>query len=152
MTIPDITPPSRGRLGASSLSWLRGSMSSLDFSIGPDSGPAQAMNQVTETIGSMLPTIIDDRPDVEEICRRVQGVAAELVDVTARHRASVDLIGRVTYDGRHVTVSVGEIDRPLPSPAEEPGLYLVHRVAEEVGQHAGDFGGRVTWAAIPVRP
>jgi hypothetical protein len=48
-------------------------------------------------------------------------------------------------------LSVGEMICPLPAPEDEPGLYLVHGVAAEVGQNIGDHGGRVTWAAIRTR-
>jgi hypothetical protein len=97
-----------------------------------------------------LPRFLAGAPRAEEVCALAQAVLTELVDITARHRASLDLVGRIVYDGAHVTVSVGDMARPLPSPEEEPGLYLVHRVAIEVGQHEGDFGGRVTWASVPV--
>ncbi|OEJ21020.1 hypothetical protein [Streptomyces subrutilus] len=125
--------------------------SAIDFTIGPEVTSVQAMAQATAMIRMTLPMFLSDVPEQAEVCRAVESVVTELVDVTARHKAGVDLVGRVAFDGTHVTVSVGDIKGALPAPEQEPGLYLVHRLADEVGQYAGDFGGRVTWAAVPAR-
>lgn len=107
------------------------------------------MEQAGAVVAMALPMFLRDLPHAAETCAAVQAVLTELVDVTARHKAGLDLVGKVTYDGAHVTVTVGDMDCPLPAPEEEPGLYLVHRIASDVGQYAGDHGGRVTWAAVP---
>lgn len=125
-------------------------MSRIDFSIGPEASPAEAMERASSMVTLVLPRFLAGVPGADKTRESVQAVLAELVDVTARHRASLDLVGHIVYDGEHVTVSVGDMNGQLPAPEEEPGLYLVHRVAVQVGQYAGDFGGRVTWAAVPV--
>lgn len=124
----------------------------IDFTIGPESTPVEAMSRATAMVGMSLPTFLAEVPGADQVCTRVQAVLTELVDITARHKAGRDLVGRVAFDGTHVTVSVGDMDIPLPAPEEEPGLYLVHGIAgKDVGQYAGDHGGRVTWAAVAVR-
>ncbi|MBZ6253653.1 hypothetical protein KVH27_35480 [Streptomyces olivaceus] len=125
-----------------------GAESSLTFSIGSSTSPVEAMARAGAMTAMTLPRFLGQAPNADEVCAAAQAVLTELVDVTSRHRASTDLVGRVAYDGAHVTVSVGDMGRTLPAPEEEPGLYLVHRVADEVGQYAGDMGGRVTWAAV----
>ncbi|MEV7512111.1 hypothetical protein AB0O57_29560 [Streptomyces sp. NPDC091201] len=124
--------------------------SALDFSISPTAQPGQEVNQVTTMVRMTLPMFLVDVPEQAAVCAAVEAVVTELVDIAARHRASADLVGRVAFDGTHVTVSVGDMAGPLPAPEQEPGLYLVHRLADDVGQYDGDFGGRVTWAALPV--
>ncbi|MER6109270.1 hypothetical protein [Streptomyces hirsutus] len=125
--------------------------SSLDFTIGPEASPLEAMERVGAMAALTLPRFLASVPDCGEVCAAAQAVLTELVDVTARHRASLDLVGRVLYDGAHVTLSIGDMSRTLPSPEEEPGLYLVHRLAVDAGQYAGDMGGMVTWAAVAIR-
>lgn len=125
--------------------------SSIDFTIGPAATPDQAMKQATAMVRMTLPMFLVDVADVTVVCHAVESVVTELVDVTARHKAGVDLVGKVSFDGSHVTVSVGDMTGPLPTPEQEPGLYAVHRLADEVGQYAGDLGGRVTWAALAVQ-
>ncbi|MGV9509397.1 hypothetical protein ACWDQZ_27730 [Streptomyces tendae] len=128
--------------------FLGGAESSLTFSVGPDVSPVAAMERASAMVAMALPRFLSGAPNADDVCAAAQAVLTELVDVTARHKASGHLVGRVAYDGAHVTVSVGDMGRTLPAPEEEPGLYLVHRVADEVGQYAGDMGGRVTWAAV----
>ncbi|MFC9280929.1 hypothetical protein [Streptomyces collinus] len=125
-----------------------GSYSRIDFSIGPEASPAEAMERAGQMVDMTLPRFLSNTSNAEETCTAVQAVLAELVDVTARHKASYDLVGSLVFDGVFVTVSVGDMDCRLPPPEEEPGLYLVHRMAVEVGQYKGDLGGRVTWAAV----
>ncbi|MFI1532156.1 hypothetical protein [Streptomyces griseus] len=122
--------------------------SSVDFTIGPEVTPVAAMERAGAMVGMSLPRFLAGVPGAEETCSAALSVLTELVDLTARYKAGPDLVGRVTWDGHHVTVSVGDMGRPLPAPEEEPGLYLVNRVADDVGQYAGDQGGRVTWASI----
>jgi hypothetical protein len=124
--------------------------SSISFAIGPETSPVEAMERSVALVAMSLPTFLEGVPGAGLVCADVQAVLTELVDVTARHKAGLDLVGRAVFDGSHVTVSVGEMNRPLPPAQEEPGLYLVHRLADDVGQHAGDHGGRVTWASIRV--
>ncbi|MEU1592741.1 hypothetical protein ABZ468_07740 [Streptomyces sp. NPDC005708] len=128
-----------------------GAESSLGFTIGPEASPVEAMEQACAMVALSLPRFLEGVPGAGDVCAAVQAVLTELVDVTARHKAGLDLVGRVAFDGAHVMVSVGDMDGPLPAPEVEPGLYLVHRVASEVGQYAGDMGGRITWAAVEVR-
>ncbi|MFJ4988706.1 hypothetical protein ACIP9H_33515 [Streptomyces sp. NPDC088732] len=130
--------------------WMNGAESSISLTIGPEWTPVQAMEQAVAMVAMSLPTFLDELPDRDDVCADVQAVLRELVDVTARHKASVDLVAEVVFDGAHVTVSVRDMDCDLPAPEEEPGLYLVHRLAEDVGQYPGDNGGRITWAAVPV--
>lgn len=123
--------------------------SSIDFAIGPEATPAQAIERIAAMVKMTVPQLQGEMPGADLVHADVQAVLTELVDVTARHQASMDLLGKVTIDGKHVTMSVGDVNCPLPAPEEEPGL-LVHRVASEVGQHAGDNGGRVAVAAVAV--
>jgi hypothetical protein len=125
--------------------------SRVDFVIGPEATPVEAMEQAGAVVTMSLPRFLEGMPGAEKTCADVQAVLTELVDVTARHKAGTDMVCAVAFDGAHVTVSVGDMGRTLPAPEEEPGLYLVRRVASEVGQYAGDLGGRVTWAAISAR-
>lgn len=124
--------------------------SAISFSIGPEASPAQAVENANAMVAMTLPRFLAGAPRAAETCTAAQAVLTELVDVTARHKAGQDLVGRVAFDGAHVTISIGDMAGPLPAPEEEPGLYLVHRMAEEVGQYAGDMGGKVTWAAVAV--
>ncbi|MDR3084467.1 MAG: hypothetical protein LBV60_26730 [Streptomyces sp.] len=125
---------------------------SVDFSIGPEIAPVEAMERAVAMVRFAVPRFFAE-PDGEtavNVSERAEAVLRELVDVTARHkRPETYLTGRVEYDGSHVTISVGDMARSLPGPEEEPGLYLVYGMASEVGQYAGDHGGRVTWAAVP---
>ncbi len=98
----------------------------------------------------VLPAMLAAVPGAEAAAESVLAVLAELVDVTARHRASVDLSGRISCDGSHALLTVGEMNQVLPQPEEEPGLYLVRRLTDDFGQYQGDDGGRVTWASVPV--
>jgi hypothetical protein len=125
--------------------------SSVDFVIGPGTSPVDAMQQAAAMVALALPRFLEGAPEADEVCAAAQAVLTELVDVTARHRAGDDLVGRVSFDGLYVTVSVGDMAGALPAPEDEPGLFLVHRLATVVRQHAGTMGGLVTWAAVPVR-
>ncbi|MCD9903215.1 hypothetical protein LUR56_31180 [Streptomyces sp. MT29] len=125
-------------------------LSSLDFTIGPEATPVEAMERAGATAGMALPRFLAGEAHAEQACAAVLSVLTELVDLTARYKAGLDLVGRIAWDGHHVTVSVGDMNRSLPEPEEEPGLYLVQRVADDVGQYAGDLGGRVTWASVAV--
>ncbi|QFG13289.1 hypothetical protein SEA_GILGAMESH_97 [Streptomyces phage Gilgamesh] len=122
---------------------------SVDFVIGPEVPSVAAMERADTVASLALPRMLEDVPDAARICAEVQAVLIELVDVTARYRADGPLVGRIAHDAGHITVSVGDMARVLPAPEEEPGLYLVHRLASEIGQYEGDHGGRVTWAAVP---
>ncbi|AJC54460.1 hypothetical protein [Streptomyces sp. 769] len=68
----------------------------------------------------VLPALLGSTPKVVPLGEAVLAVLTELVDVTARHRVSVDLAGRISYDGSHVLISIGEIDQTLPEPDDEP--------------------------------
>ncbi|MFE6639507.1 hypothetical protein ACFVFT_38665 [Streptomyces tendae] len=150
MTISDATPHnSTTDAGAlEQLAGALGAVSSVHFTLGPEVTPIQAMEKATAAVAFILPSVLEGVRDVSRVCSEVQAVLTELVDVTARNRAGSHVVGNVEYDGQHVTVAVGDMGRPLPAPEEEPGLYVVHRLAAEFGQYAGDHGGRVSWAAV----
>jgi hypothetical protein len=155
VTISDIGPrnfsprTSAERGSESDPALLFGVESSVDFVIGPEVSALKAMEQARALAALALPRMLGGVPGVAAISADVQAVLLELVDVTVRHTVGAGLFARIAYDGAHVTVSVGDMVGTLPAPEVEPGLYLVHRLASEVGQYAGDHGGRVTWAAVP---
>ncbi|MET7572021.1 hypothetical protein ABZT04_26480 [Streptomyces sp. NPDC005492] len=124
---------------------------SIEFRLGPEHTPIQSMHRARSFVARVLPALLADAPNGKAVVETTLAVLTELVDVTARHRASVDLSGRVSYDGDHVLITVGEMSRPLPAPEEEPGLFLVHRLVDDIGQHRGDGDGYATWTSIPVR-
>ncbi|MGY1503002.1 hypothetical protein ACW4TU_41610 [Streptomyces sp. QTS52] len=124
---------------------------SVEFRLGPQYTPIESMRRARGFVTKVLPALLVAAPNAEVVDEAVLSVLTELVDVTARHRASTDLSGRISYDGEHVLITVGEMSRPLPGPHEEPGLFLVHRLADDIGQHRGDDNGFATWASIPVR-
>ncbi|NUL25964.1 hypothetical protein [Streptomyces lunaelactis] len=128
-----------------------GAENSLEFRIGPERGPAEAVRCSHRFAAMVMPALLAKLPEAAVVAESVLAVLTELVDVTARHRASVDLAGRISCDGAHVLLTVGEMDRPLPDPEEEPGLFLVHRLTDDVGHYRGDEGGYTTWASVPVR-
>ncbi|WP_328491203.1 ATP-binding protein [Streptomyces zaomyceticus] len=158
MTISDAVPhnsPLRAAFlgeGGASPALLLGIENSVNFAIGRDVSPTEAMDCADAMAVLALPRMLEGAPNKLGTCDAVRAVLTELVDLTARYPATADasLVVRLTYDGEHVTVSVGDMGRELPRPEEEPGLYLVHRMAADTGQYAGDHGGRVTWAAIAV--
>ncbi|MFF8696290.1 hypothetical protein ACF08W_29165 [Streptomyces sp. NPDC015144] len=151
MTISDAAPHNwpPHALGEGGAALLLGVENSVDFVIGPDVSPLEAMERANATGALILPRLLEGAPYVDRTHDNVQAVLQELVDVTARHSAGAGLVARLAYDGAHVTVSVGDMDGTLPAPEVEPGLYLVYRLASDVGQYVGDHGGRVTWAAVP---
>ncbi|WP_143664396.1 hypothetical protein [Streptomyces sp. NRRL B-24572] len=118
--------------------------------LGPDKAPGVAMECAVTFARRTLPMLLEDSPAAQVVSEQVVAVVRELVDITARDRHGADLLGRIVFDGAHVTVSVGEKREPLPQPDEEPGLYLVRGLADDIGQYGGDEGGYVTWASIPV--
>ncbi|MFE3139719.1 hypothetical protein [Streptomyces scopuliridis] len=138
----------RSALAASLLS----TQTSLDMRTGPQHSSAEALKRVNATARRMMPRLLVDAPEADVLTNTVLSVLTELVDVTTRHQASVDLAGRIAYDGSHVLLTVGEMNRPLPESEEEPGLFLVHRLVDDVGQYRGDEDGYVTWVSVPVRP
>ncbi|MCZ1014380.1 hypothetical protein [Streptomyces noursei] len=148
------TSTAEGRLQALSSTMLRRLTMDRDitFIIGPEVKPADAMARATAFARRTLPMLLEGRPGAEAAASDAIKVLAELVDITARDRRSTDMLGRVAFDGVHLTVSVGEMHSPLPAPNDEPGLYLVRSLADDIGQYDGDEGGRITWASIPPRP
>ncbi|MFD9190299.1 hypothetical protein ACFWCA_18975 [Streptomyces phaeochromogenes] len=125
---------------------------SIEFRLGPEHTPAQSIRRARGFAAMVLPALLADVPDANVVKEAALAVLTELVDVTARHRASIDLSGRISYDGEHVLITVGEMDQPLPDSEEEPGLYLVRRLTDEIGQYRGDETGYVTWTSVPVQP
>ncbi|MFF8789139.1 hypothetical protein [Streptomyces sp. NPDC015125] len=125
---------------------------SLEFRLGPERAPAEALRRSRRFAAMVLPALLGPVPNAAVVAESVLGVLTELVDVTARHRASVDLAGRISCDGTHALLTVGEMDRPLPEPETEPGLFIVHRTVDDIGQYRGDEAGYVTWAAVPIPP
>ncbi|MFG2512610.1 hypothetical protein [Streptomyces sp. NPDC048584] len=124
---------------------------SIEFRLGPEHTAVQSMRRARSFVAKVLPTLLAGASNVEAVEEATLAVLTELVDVTARHRASVDLSGRVSYDGDHVLITVGEMGRPLPAPEEEPGLFLVHRLTDDIGQYRSDEAGYVTWVSVPFR-
>ena len=139
------------RRGAAASHGLPAVDNSIEFRLGPEHTPVQSMRRARGFVAKVLPALLAGAPSAKVVAETALAVLTELVDVAARHRASVDLSGRVSYDGEHVLITVGEMSRPLPAPEEEPGLFLVHRLADDIGQHRGDGDGYATWASIPVR-
>ncbi|AKN68686.1 hypothetical protein QR97_01670 [Streptomyces sp. PBH53] len=123
----------------------------ITFSLGPDAAPAEAMERAAAFTRRTLPMLLKGAPAAQAASEDVISVVRELVDITARDRHSTDILGRIVYDGAHITVSVGEKQGVLPHPDVEPGLYLVRRLVDDIGQHRGDENGYVTWASVPVR-
>ncbi|MFG2141928.1 hypothetical protein [Streptomyces sp. NPDC048650] len=157
MTISDAEPllwasslrtPATGR-GAALLQ-VPDAMNFLDFRLGPEHEPAEALRRSRRFAAMVLPALLAAAPEAASASESVLAVLTELVDVTARHRASVDLAGRISYDGAHVLLTVGEMDRPLPTPEVEPGLFSVQRLTDDIGQYRGDDAGYVTWASVPI--
>ncbi|MER7952003.1 hypothetical protein ABTY59_31895 [Streptomyces sp. NPDC096079] len=130
--------------------WPLAAEDSFDFVIGLEATPAQAMERADALLRMALPLFLERRKGSLAAFEPAAAVLTELVDVTARYAAGDALVGRVAFDGFHVTISVGDMHCELPRPEIEPGLYTVHRLAAEFGQYAGDHGGRITWAAVAV--
>ncbi|MFD5856140.1 ATP-binding protein [Streptomyces chartreusis] len=159
MTISHDTPPlstfglrvNAAKQGAVTSHGLPDEENSLEFRLGPEHTPIQSMRRARSFVAKVLPALLAGGGDAEHVEESVLAVLTELVDVTARHRASVDLSGRISCDRDHVLITVGDLGRPLPAPEEEPGLFLVHRLADDIGQHREDSGGYAVWASIPVR-
>ncbi|WP_411147459.1 hypothetical protein [Streptomyces sp. A30] len=124
---------------------------SIEFRLGPEHTSVQSMRRARGFVAKVLPALLAGAPNANVVEETTLAVLTELVDITARHRASVDLSGRVSYDGEHVLIAVGEMDQPLPGPEEEPGLFIVHRLVDDIGQYRDDDDGYATWASIPVR-
>ncbi|MCX4677692.1 hypothetical protein OG413_20685 [Streptomyces sp. NBC_01433] len=122
----------------------------ITFAVGPEVKPADAHVRATAFVRRTLPMLLEGTPTADVVGRDVLAVVTELVDITARDRHSTDVFGSVVFDGTHVTVSVGNMHSTLPTPEEEPGLYLVRGLAEDLGQYRGDGGGFATWASVPV--
>jgi hypothetical protein len=130
---------------------LLGVENSLEFRVGPECKPVETVRRSHRFAAMVLPALLAGLPEAVRVADSVLAVLTELVDVTARHRASIDLAGRISYDGDHILLTVGEMDGPLPDPREEPGLFLVHRLTDEIGQYRGDEAGYVVWASVPVQ-
>ncbi|BCL31017.1 hypothetical protein ACFFS2_03505 [Streptomyces aurantiacus] len=159
MTISDAASPlstfglqtTTARQGTAVLPGIPGVENSIEFRLGPGYAPAQSIRRARGFAIMMLPTLLAGAPNANVVEEVVLTVLTELVDVTARHRASIDLSGRISHDGDHVLITIGEMDQPLPDPEEEPGLFLVRRLTDEIGQYRGDEAGHVTWVSVPVR-
>lgn len=160
MTISDAMSPlwvsslqtAAARQGTAAPQGLPDVENSIEFRLGPERTPVQSMRRARGFVAKVVPALLAGAPNAKVVEEATLAVLTELVDVTARHRASIDLSGRVSYDGDHVLITVGEMDQPLPSSEEEPGLFLVHRLTDEIGQYRGDEAGYVTWSSVPVRP
>ncbi|MCX5182566.1 hypothetical protein [Streptomyces sp. NBC_00268] len=145
------TATATARQGAAAPQGLPDVENSIEFRLGPEHAPVQSMRRARGFVARMLPALLAGAPNARSVQEATLAVLTELVDVTARHRGSVDLSGRVSYDGDHVLITVGEMDQPLPSSEEEPGLFIVHRLTDEIGQYRGDEAGYATWVSVPVR-
>lgn len=144
-------PTAAVRQGAAAPQGLPDVENSIEFRLGPECTPVQSLRRARGFVAKVLPALLSGAPNVKVVEEATLAVLTELVDVTARHRVSIDLSGRVSYDGGHVLITVGEMDQTLPSSEEEPGLYIVHRLTDEIGQYRGDEAGYATWASVPVR-
>ncbi|RLU79933.1 hypothetical protein CTZ27_35880 [Streptomyces griseocarneus] len=122
----------------------------ITFCLGPGTAPTDAMERSAAFAHRTLPMLLKDAPAAQAASDDVISVVRELVDITARDRHGADILGRIVFDGTHITVSVGEKQGPLPQPDDEPGLYLVRRLVDDIGQYRGDNSGYVTWASVPV--
>ncbi|MFK0279448.1 hypothetical protein ACIQVL_03105 [Streptomyces sp. NPDC090499] len=159
MTISDAISPhwdstlraAAAKRGATAQQELPAAETSIEFRLGPEHTPAESMRRARSFVAKVLPALLADASHATAVAEAVLSVLAELVDVTARYRGAVDLSGRVSCFGDHVLITVGEMRRPLPPAEEEPGLFLVRRLADEIGQHLGDKGGYAIWASVPVR-
>ncbi|NGO66993.1 ATP-binding protein [Streptomyces boncukensis] len=155
MTISDTTPHKwvsalRTRVAEPDRApWASAVENSLEVRLSAEHPPTEAIRRVRSFVETFLPALLPGRPEMQET---VLAVLTELVDITARHQHCPDLEGRISTDGAHVMLTLGEMDRPLPSPDEEPGLYLVHRLVDDIGQYRGDQGGHATWASVPLKP
>ncbi|MFZ3557115.1 hypothetical protein [Streptomyces sp. BH055] len=157
MTISDAMPQlwasslrTTAAANAAATTQVLGAENSLDFRIGPECAPSRAMHRATRFAAMVLPALLAKAPNAQAVTDAALQVLGELVDITARHRVSLDVAGRISYDGDHVLITVEEMDQPLPAPEVEPGLYLVHRLADERGQYRGETGGFTIWASVPV--
>ncbi len=90
--------------------------SSVEFCLGPGRTAAQSMRRARGFVAKVLPALLAGAPGAQGVEETALAVLTELVDVAARHRASVDLSGRVSCDRDHVLITVGEMGRPLPAP------------------------------------
>ncbi|MGW1275580.1 hypothetical protein ACWD4V_01295 [Streptomyces tsukubensis] len=124
----------------------------IAFCLGPDTAPADAMERAAAFTRRTLPMLLGDTLVDHPTREAAISVVRELVDITARNRHGSDIVGRILADDAHITVTVGEARGQLPAPHDEPGLYLVRRLADDIGQYQGDEGGYVTWASIPALP
>jgi hypothetical protein len=87
--------------------------------------------------------------NADEAVSSALAAAYELADTAARRAWGEAFNADLTYDGQHVMISVGDI-HPIDNCENEPGLFLVKRVADDVGEHSGEYGGSIIWASIPV--
>ncbi|MEU1355392.1 hypothetical protein ABZ410_16035 [Streptomyces cinnamoneus] len=150
-----LSPAGRGSYGAplpSLAPWPQLAMSrEITFCLGPGPAPAAAMERAAAFTRKTLPMLLKGAPAAQAASDDVISVVRELVDITGRDQHGEDILGRIVFDGTHVTVSVGEKQGPLPQPNDEPGLYLVRRLVDDIGQYRGDSAGYVTWASVPVQ-
>ncbi|MFI1012573.1 hypothetical protein [Streptomyces sp. NPDC020965] len=151
MTLSSTERGLRGGLLTPVAPWRRLALGrEITFCLGPDVTPVDAMARGVAFARRTLPMLLKGSPAEQAISEDAISVVRELVDITARRRHSTDILGRIVADGAHLTVSVGEAQGPLPRPDVEPGLYLVRRLVDDIGQYRGDEGGYVTWASVPV--
>ncbi|MFD7334853.1 hypothetical protein ACFV98_02470 [Streptomyces violascens] len=147
-----LSPTERGLQQTPLAPWRHLTMDSdITFAIGPEAPPVEAVARAQAFARRTLPMLLKGESSADATSRDVLALVTELIDITARHRCSTDILGRIVFDGIHVIVSVGEMRGPLPAPEEEPGLYLVHRLVDDLGQYRGDEGGYTTWASVPIR-
>ncbi|WP_435057589.1 hypothetical protein [Streptomyces sp. bgisy060] len=123
----------------------------ITLCLGPDKTPVAAMESAVAFVHRTLPTLLAGSPPALAVSEHITSVVRELVDIVARDCHAEDILGRVVFDGAHITISIGEKRGTLPEPDVEPGLYLVRRLVDDIGQYAGDEGGYVVWASIPIQ-
>ncbi|MFJ2745280.1 hypothetical protein ACIO3O_37110 [Streptomyces sp. NPDC087440] len=144
---PPLTPETAAPIRPAQQPQLLGTRSCARLSVDTDRRAAERCSAFARTV---LGPFLGDHPDPGPLVDNVVAVITELVDVASRTTRRSTIVCVVEFDGSHFMVSVEEIHGRLPHPQDEPGLYLVHRVADEVGQHLGDHGGTVIWASVPV--
>ncbi|WP_190128400.1 hypothetical protein [Streptomyces mashuensis] len=153
VTLSSTERDSLGELLPSLAPWRQLAMSrEITFCLGTSTAPASPMERAAAFARRTLPMLLKGAPAAQAASDDVISVVRELVDIASRDRHGPDILGRIVFDGTHITVSVGEKQGPLPQPDDEPGLYLVRRLTDDIGQYRGDNAGYVTWASVPVQP
>lgn len=141
-----LRPPAAGRNAA--VPQVLGVANSLAFRVGPERDPAEVMCRSHRFAAVVLPALLGELPEAAAVAESVLAVLTELVDVIARHRASVDLAGRISFDaGAH---------RPDLITRRRSVVFVLHRrragPAAPGGGPGARCGARGTTRRTKVRP